>query len=225
MKSKQELKQLHGDEYVEAFEKKLPMRLERLLDYMRLDMTLDVADFACGNAILMELIAPGVRSYTGVDFSEPFIRAANEKKERLSIPNAQFICADINAFCACRLNTFDVAFAMDVSEHIYDEEWLAVLKSIKSSLKPNGRLYLHTPNAEFFLERMKDKGLIVKQFPEHIAVRTPAHNVAMLREAGFGVARIRLIAHYNIMKIVHPLSFLPLIGKFFKARIFIEATA
>lgn len=225
MKSKEELKQLHGDEYVEAYEKKLPMRLERLLGYMRLDKTVRAVDFACGNAMLMELIAPRVKSYTGVDFSEPFIRVANEKKTRLSIENADFVCADINDFCSQRLQTFDVAFAMDVSEHIYDAEWLATLKSIRSSLKPNGRLYIHTPNAEFFLERMKDKGIIVKQFPEHIAVRTPEHNAALLKEAGFKIEQIRLIPHYNILKVVHPLSYVPGIGRFLKARIFIEAIA
>lgn len=225
MKSPEELKQLHGDEYVEAYKKKLPMRLERLLGYMKLDRTLRAADFACGNAMLMELIAPRVKSYTGVDFSEPFIRVANEKKQRLGIANADFVCADIGDFCAARLQTFDIAFAMDVSEHIYDADWLQVLKSIRSSLKPDGRLYLHTPNAEFFLERMKDKGIIVKQFPEHIAVRTPEHNAALLREAGFRIEDIRLIPHYNILKVVHPLSHLPGIGKFFKARIFIEAAA
>ena len=225
MKSSEELKQLHGDDYVEAYKKKLPMRLERLLPFMRLDNSLRAADFACGNAMLMELIAPRVKSYTGVDFSEPFIRVANEKMAKLAIPNADFVCADISDFCAARAHTFDVAFAMDVSEHIYDADWLQVLRSIHSSLKPNGRLYLHTPNGEFFLERMKAKDFIVKQFPEHIAVRTPAHNAALLTEAGFKVAQMRLIPHYNVLRAVHPLSYLPWVGPLFKARIFIEAVA
>ena len=225
MKSKEELKQLHGEDYVEAYKKKLPMRLERLLGYMRLDKTVSAADFACGNAMLMELIAPRVKSYTGVDFSEPFIRVANEKKQQMGMTNADFVCANISDFCAQRLGAFDAAFAMDVSEHIYDEEWLQTLKSIHSSLKPGGRLYIHTPNREFFLEAMKDKNFIFKQFAEHIAVRTPAHNAALLREAGFKIEHIRLIPHYNIMKVLHPLSYLPVLGKFFKARIFIEASA
>ena len=225
MKSKEELKQLHGDDYVEAYKKKLPMRLERLLRYMRLDHTVSAADFACGNGMLMELIAPRVKSYTGVDFSEPFIRVANEKKEQLAIRNAEFVCANISDFCQQRLGSFDAAFAMDVSEHIYDEEWLQTLKSIRSSLKPGGRLYIHTPNAEFLLERMKDKGILFKQFPEHIAVRSPEHNMALLRDAGFTIAQLRLIPHYNVLKILHPLSYIPGLGKLFKARIFIEAAA
>ena len=61
-----------------------------------------------------------------------------------------------------------------------------------------------TPNADFFLERMKDKGILVKQFPEHIAVRTPEHNVALLSEAGFRIEHVRLLPHYNILKVAIP---------------------
>jgi len=225
VKSEEQLKQLHGDEYVESFNKQSPLRLIRLIDYIKVNSTYSVADYACGNGMLMEFIAPKVKSYTGIDFSEPFIRAANEKKEKLSIKNAEFVCSDIKEFCQLRENIFDVGFAMDFSEHVYNEEWAQILKSIKKSLKQNGKLYLHTPNAEFFLEKMKSKNLIFKQFPEHIAVRTPENNASILRESGFNVEHIWLIPHYNILKLVHPISYIPGVGKFFKARILIEATA
>ena len=225
MKSEKQLKQLHGEEYVESFNKQSPLRLIRLIDYIKVNSTYSVADYACGNGMLMEFIAPKVKSYTGIDFSEPFIRAANEKKEKLSIKNAEFVCSDIKEFCQLRENIFDVGFAMDFSEHVYNEEWAQILKSIKKSLKQNGKLYLHTPNAEFFLEKMKSKNLIFKQFPEHIAVRTPEKNASILRESGFNVEHIWLIPHYNLLKLVHPISYIPGVGKFFKARILIEATA
>ena len=114
---------------------------------------------------------------------------------------------------------------MDLSEHIYDVEWIQILEKIRKSIKPDGKLYLHTPNAEFFLERMKSRNFIVKQLPEHIAVRSPEHNASILREAGFKIRHIWLIPHYNILRIVHPLSYIPVLGKYFNARIFIEATA
>lgn len=224
MKSITERKKLHGEEYVAVYKKKSPLRLERLLQFMKLDGACHVADFACGNGMLMELIATKVKFYTGIDFSEPFIQAANEKKERLSIHNAVFLCSDINEFCQSHQKAFDVGFAMDFSEHVYDEEWGKILENIRKSLKLNGKLYLHTPNAEFFLERMKSANFIVKQFPEHIAVRTPEQNAAILRKAGFEVTRVLLIPHYNVLRFLHPLSYLPFMGKYFKARIFIEAT-
>ena len=225
MKSEDLLKQLHGEKYIESFKKISPIRLLRLIDYIKVESTFSVADYACGNGMLMEYIAPKVKSYTGIDFSDPFIRAANEKKEKLSIKNAEFVCSDINEFCQHNEKIFDVGFAMDFSEHVYNEDWAQILKSIKISLKQNGKLYLHTPNAEFFIEKMKSKNIIFKQHPEHIAVRTPEQNASFLREAGFHVEHIWLISHYNILKLVHPISYLPVIGKFFKARILIEATA
>jgi 2-polyprenyl-6-hydroxyphenyl methylase / 3-demethylubiquinone-9 3-methyltransferase len=223
-RSHKELKELHGEEYVERYKRKSPLRLEKLIKYMTLHNAFSVADFACGNGMLMGLIAPKVKSYIGIDFSEPFIKAANEKKEQLSIKNAEFVCSDINKFCQCHQKTFDVGFAMDFSEHVNDEEWAQILGSIRKSLKPNGKLYLHTPNAEFFVEMIRSTNFILKQFPEHIAVRTPEHNVSILSAAGFKIVHVRLIPHYNILRAIHPLSHIPVFGKYLKARIFIEAT-
>lgn len=102
---------------------------------------------------------------------------------------------------------------------------MQILRNIRKSIKPNGKLYLHTPNAEFFLEKMKNKNVIVKQHSGHVAVRTPEQNISILREAGFNVAKVWLIPHYNILRLVHPFSYIPVLEKYLKARIFIEASA
>ena len=224
MKSSKELKDFYDEKYVESFElKQSPFRLQRLIKLMTIDKNHIVVDFACGSGMLMEFIAPKVKSYIGVDFSEAFIRAANKKKKRLSIHNAEFVCSDIIEFCAQNPNRFDIGFAMDFSEHVYDKEWLQILKAIKNSIKSNGKLYLHTPNGEFFIEKMKKKNFVLRQFPEHVAVRTPDENAKILQDAGFKVDKMMLIPHYNILRVLHPISYIPLIGRYFKARIFIEA--
>lgn len=224
MKSPQELKELHGVNYVEKFEKEQSqMRLDRLIKYIDLSRAHTVADFACGNGMLMESVAPKVKTYVGVDFSEPFVDAANNKKNKLGIENAEFFCSTIQKFCLEHKDVFDVGFSMDFSEHVYDQEWLEILRSIRNAIKPNGKLYLHTPNAQFFLEIMKNHDFIVKQFPEHIAVRTPEHNIDLLEKAGFRVNKLILLPHYNVLRYLHPLSYIPIIGSYFKARIFIEA--
>lgn len=224
MLSKQQLKDLHGEEYVEFFEnEQSKFRLERLITSVPLSSTFRVADFGCGNGMLFPLLSGKVDSYTGVDFSEDFIAAAKRKKYQ-SDTKSEFICEDILDFCSENLKAYDLAFAMDFSEHVYDEEWIAILKAINSSLKDGGKLYMHTPNAEFFLEIMKKHNFIVKQFPEHVAVRSVNENLHLLEKSEFRVTNINLIPHYNILRILHPISFIPVIGKFFKARIFIEAT-
>jgi cyclopropane fatty-acyl-phospholipid synthase-like methyltransferase len=215
---------LYGEKYVRDFERnQSPERLRRVLGLMELKMDFAVADFACGSGMLMEYVAPYVTEYFGVDFSEPFIKVANQRRSRLNIQNATFVCSGIEEFCQAHPSYFDVAMAMDVAEHIFDDEWVSILENIRSSLKAKGKLYLHTPNAEFLLEIMKSKNFILKQFKEHIAVRTPRHNTDLLRMAGFSKVRAVLLPHYNSMKYLHFLSFLPLMGRYFKARIFMIA--
>ncbi len=224
MKSSLELKEMYGKKYVDNYENHSPIRLERLVSYFSLNNTHVAVDFACGNGMLMEYVAPQVKEYIGVDFSEFFIDSANNRKNRLGIANAKFVHSEIENFCQTHKKIFDVGFAMDFSGHVYDKEWVKILNNIRASLKVNGKLYLHTVNANFFLEIMKKRTFIVKEFPEKVAIRTPEHNISLLEEAGFRVNKLRLLPHYNTLRFIHPLSYIPLIGKYFKARIFIEAT-
>lgn len=225
MLSNDELKRLYGKEYVEAFKKKkFRRRLERLIDLMDLKLSDNVCDIACGDGSMLPLVTSKVAKYTGVDFSTDFIKSAKNKRRRLNIPNAEFVCSDIVRFCSLHIECFDVAFAMDFSEHVYDETWVEILVAIRKSIKHGGRLFLHTPNADYFVELMKSIDFILKQFPEHIAVRTPRRNCELLEQAGYKINSINLLSHYNRLRILHPLSFFPVIGKWFKARIFIEAS-
>lgn len=226
MLTEQELKDLYGKNYVETFGAQQSVRrLARLMPLMPLQPTDTVVDFACGNGMLLPMVAGRVQSYTGVDFSSDFIEAAQVRQTTSGITGARFVCADILDFCLENPAAFDVAFAMDFSEHVYDETWITLLQAMKTSLKPGGRLYLHTPNATFFLEQMKARHFIVKQFPEHIAVRTPEHNVRLVEASGFHARAVHLLPHYNALRFLHGLSVLPWVGRYFQARIFMEAVS
>lgn len=224
MKTTDELKALHGEDYVARFEREQSLeRLRRVLAQLPLPSGAAVADFACGNGMLMELLWGRVASYAGVDFSEAFIRVAEERQRSLGAGNVRFACQDIRQFCAENQGRFDVAFAMDFSEHVYDPEWLEILTAIRGSLKPGGCLYLHTPNGDFFVERMKARNFILRQFPEHVAVRNTEANVRLLEQAGFSQVSVRRLAHYNILRLLHGLSALPGVGRYFEARLLITA--
>jgi len=221
-----ETKQMYGEKYVEHFKKiQSPKRLDRLIKHMELNKLHVVADFACGDGMLMTYVAPQVKKYIGVDFSEPFINEANHRKNKYAITNADFFYCEIKEFCDNHRKQFDIGFAIDFSEHVYEKDWLLILTSIADALKKDGKLYLHTPNANFFVEIMKSKNFVLKQFVEHIAVRNPQHNITLLKQAGFKVNRITFLPHYNnILQIIHPFSNIPLLGKYLKARILIEAS-
>ena len=162
---------------------------------------------------------PAYGTYDGVDFSADFIAAAEdlaEGKERYS-----FHCQDIVAYCGEHRGEFDIAATLDFSEHIDDETFVRIYSAIRRSLKPGGRLYLHTPNLAFFMEQLKDKG-VLRQFPEHIAVRDADQNVDLLRQCGFRQIDVEKIAHYNVLRYLHPLSS---ISDVFAARLWIGAAS
>lgn len=224
MKSEDELRELYRGEYVAAFSgQHTHGRLTSLLARLHLQDNLVIADFACGNALLMDLLATRAALYVGIDFSEEFIAAARQRQQAAGIENAELHCCDIREYCNSHPARFDAAFALDFSEHVYDPQWLELLQAMRSSIKPGGTLHLHTPDGDFFIELMKSRNFLLRQFPEHIAVRNAEHNARLLAQAGFEAITVRHVAHYNVLRWLHPLSYLPLVGRWFGARLLISA--
>lgn len=226
-KTQKELRELYSDKYVRMFENDERLQFKRvkgILEHVNLSANDVIGDFACGNGILSSIIHHKVKSCYGVDFSGEFIETAKRRAEKNKVSNVSYIEADIVDFCKDNLNFFDKIFTLDFSEHIYDQDFIKIYTSIYSSLKPGGILFLHTPNGEFLIEIFKNKG-IMQQFPEHIAVRNAASYIHMLNKIGFTNIQINYISHYNnILRFLHVFSFLPMIGKFFKARLLITCS-
>ncbi len=214
---------LHSGEYVERYNKKSIDRVAALAGRMNIVDNDTVADFACGNGMLLEALGQRSGVYHGVDFSRDFITAAQTRAEDAGLKNYQYFCQDIVSFCKSHIGQYNVATTLDFSEHIDDTAFISIYSAIQTSLRRGGTLYIHTPNLDFFLERLKQKG-IVKQFPEHIAVRDEACMIALLQHCGFNPQNIVIekIPHYNILKFLHPLSYLPGIGKYFCARLWFK---
>lgn len=212
---------MHSGDYVKVLEA-IPMhRLVRLLPLMHFAPTDVLVDLACGPGTLSHLVHSRVARYEGVDFSPDFIASATAWVERLGIGNATFHCEDVVSYCSRRPGHADAVTSFDFSEHIYDEDFLRIFRAAHTMLKPGGRLYLYTPNLDFFYERMKDRGL-APQFPQHIAVRDEAWHRRLLQQCGFSPESIRcdFPSHYNVFRYLHPLSRLPLIGRHFRAKLF-----
>lgn len=212
---------LHSGEYVENYERHPICRIERLVPRMRLDVSEELMDVACGNGMLLPLVHDKVAAYHGVDFSPDFIELARAAGN--GITNGTFHCEDVIEFAKANPERFGVATALDFSEHIDDADFVAILTAVRSAMTPGGRLYIHTPNLTFLPELLKQWG-IVRQFPQHIAVRDADHLLRLLESCGFGRGDIRIdqLAHYNVLRFAHPLRKLPVAGKYFAARLFIE---
>ena len=219
--SEEELLAIYDQRYVDQYDPHAAQRMRRMLPLFELSGEEAVADFGCGNGVLLELIGPRVREYVGVDFSEAFVRAAERRRDQRRIHNGTFHCADIVAFCGRHPNQFDAAFALDFSEHVYDDQFLRIFSAIHGSLKPGASLYLHTPNAEYFMERLKARGTLA-QVEGHVGVRDARRHQALLAQCGFANVSVRYLAHYlHLASTIHFLGGLPRVGRLFRARLFL----
>ena len=101
------------------------------------------------------------------------------------------------------------------------DQFLKIFSAIYGALKSGGSLYLYTPNAEYFMERLREWG-VVRQIEGHVAVRTADSQRALLAQCGFASVRVRYLAHYLYpASALHGLGTLPLIGRYFRARLFL----
>jgi hypothetical protein len=100
--------------------------------------------------------------------------------------------------------------------------FLSIYSGIRHSLKHAGMLYLHTPNREFIIERLRHKNIIFEQLPEHVAVRTAQQYRALFEQIGFSKISVKYVPHYvPMLSYLHLLAFYPIIGKYFRARLLI----
>jgi len=215
----EELRAIYGQPYVDQYDPHAVPRMRRMLPFFDLSPDDVVADFGCGNGVLLELLATKVKEYVGVDFSEEFIRAAERRRDAAGIRNGTFHCGEIVSFCEARPDRFDAAFALDFSEHVYDDQFVRIFRAIHASLKPGAPLYVHTPNADYFMERLKERGILT-QVEGHVGVRDAGRHVALLRECGFADVHVRYLAHYlYVASLFHWLGDVPGVGRLFRARL------
>jgi len=219
--SDEQLHAIYDQEYVDIYDPHAVQRIRRMLPFFDLSGRSHVADFGCGNGVLLELISSRIGDYVGVDFSEPFVRAAERRRDANGIANGRFECADIVSFCARHPDEFDAAFALDFSEHLYDDQFVSIFGAICQAMKPGAPLYIHTPNAEYFLERFHEWG-ILSQVEGHVGVRDAAEHEALFRRSGFARVDVRYLPHYlRLAAKFHALGALPVVGRWFRARLFL----
>ena len=71
------------------------------------------------------------------------------------------------------------------------------------------------------MEHLRDWG-ILQQIEGHVAVRDTARYQTLLAQCGFSTVHTRYLAHYLYpASAFHGLGALPLVGRFFRARLFL----
>jgi len=206
--------ELHGEAYAKDYQKKDSRRITRLIPLIEKSNFGVLADIGCGTGMLLDAIGEKFTAYHGVDLSPDMLGYARQRRATEESPEVIWHQEDIVSFLTRRPNTFDNVFALDLSEHVDDDVWAGILAGVAIALKPEGSFYIHTPNREYIIEVLKHVG-ILKQFPEHIAVRAAVQNSRRLQDAGFQLVSCKFLSHYEPrQKPLALLSYVPFLGRF-----------
>ncbi len=120
--------------------------LEHLVRYELLKGGKDkiVLDIGCGSGHGSNTLAKKFKMVYGVDISEDAIIYARDNWQMDNIEFKVGSCLDI----PFPDNTFDEVSAFEVFEHLHD--WKRLLSEVKRVLKPNGLVYISTPNKTLY---------------------------------------------------------------------------
>lgn len=185
-----------------------------------------ILDLGSARGDVCFLLAPRVREAIGVDASPRAIEIAEAERSRRGLRNVRFVKSDVAELAEIPDASIDVAGAFDLLEHVDDATVRGMLRALRRVLKPTGVFVAYTPNREHYVERLKAHDVILKQFPEHIAVRRPAEIRRLLEEEGWRLIDMTYsAAPFPLVHLVEKiLSPLPAIGRLFRYRILLRAS-
>ena len=176
--------------------------LEHLIryDFVKGDLEKIVLDIGCGSGHGSNTLSKKFKTVHGVDISEEAIQYAKKNWQQ---PNIEFSTGD-SLNIPFPENTFDVVVAFEVFEHLTD--WGKFLSEIKRVLKPNGLVYISTPNKTLY-----SPGTIKPINPHHVFEMTiPEFKSALLNYFKLDKLYGQRTPVYNdhwIWKIVNPILF------------------
>lgn len=132
----------------------LPVRIQLPLDYADIQPGMSVVDVGCGRGELLIHSARRGAEVWGLDYAQEALELVNEL---LQAEEYAALRPQIHAMRSSALtlplpdNSMDVAFMLDVVEHLYHDELNQSLRDIWRVLKPGGRLIIHTmPNLWYY---------------------------------------------------------------------------
>ncbi|HZI65002.1 MAG TPA: methyltransferase domain-containing protein [Thermoanaerobaculia bacterium] len=225
---------LYPDEYFDQLHRVTPFAApdrkwrERDRDILALaDPRPDKTVLDLGSALgdVCFLLAAHVKEAIGVDASPRAIELARARASERGLANVRFVPGDVADLGAIPERSIDVAGAFDLLEHVDDETVRRMLRSLVRVLKPGGVFVAYTPNREHYVERLKAANFVLKQFPEHIAVRRPREIRRLFESAGWRVRSLTYSpAPFPVVRwLERALMPVPLLGRLFRYRILLRA--
>jgi ubiquinone/menaquinone biosynthesis C-methylase UbiE len=229
---------LYPDEYYDGLHRVTPFAAtsrkwrERDRDILKLALegrsspaSETVLDLGSARGDVCFLLAPRVREAIGVDASPKALEIAEAERERRGLANVRFLQSDVASLDGVSDASIDVAGAFDLLEHVDDATVRQMLRALARVLKPDGILAAYTPNREHYVERLKAHDFILKQFPEHIAVRRPREIRRLLETEGWRLLEVSYSpAPFPVVHWIEKLLWrVPGLGRLFRYRILLRA--
>ena len=170
-------------------------------------------------------LAAHAKDVVGVDASDDALQLAEAGRARRGISNVRFVKADVADLSVFPDASFDAIAAIDLVEHIDDPTLEAMLGECRRVLRHGGRLGLYTPDRAHYVERLKAHDLILKQFPQHIAVRRAGAYRRFLAGAGLCISldAYSVSPFPGVRWIEAALAVVPFVGETFRYRILLQA--
>lgn len=147
-----------------------------------------VVELGCAKGDVTFFLAQHAHHVIGVDAAPEALALAEAERARRGIGNVSWLEADVAQLSGIASRSVDAVAAIDLVEHIDDPTLRAMLAECRRILKPRGRVGIYTPDRAHWVERLKAHDFLLKQYPQHIAVRYAETYRGFLAEAGFVLA-------------------------------------
>lgn len=183
----------------------------------------DVLELGCGTGRYTKYLAHLVRRIVGVDFSEAAIIKARSGR---NAENIQYVLADIQHLDQFPRETFRKIVAIDVLEHLPDDQLAGVLNEANRLLTRQGLFMLFTPCRTHWIERLKGRNILLKQTTGHVGVRSEQEIRNYMGRSGLQVKEvIRFETCIPVLRMLERhLKKLPVIGTLFVSRLGMSAS-
>jgi ubiquinone/menaquinone biosynthesis C-methylase UbiE len=149
-------------------------------------------DVGCGMGTFTLEAATRGASAVGVDLAPEGIRAATRVAAEEQVRGAHYVLCDA-ATLPMRTGITDVVVAADFTEHLDDHTLMRVLGELARVMRAGGTLVIYTPDANHIFERMRERGILLKQEPSHIGIRSAQELAFAAEQAGFRIEQIRYL--------------------------------